>query len=155
LHQKTQFIARPGAIAALLRQPGWDRALARALRSQAEGTARLSDAIGSEAPPPDTAAARATEEMLDGYERSMSEEERKRVSFYFAVGTQNHDLRGLMIDGEASVLVSGFQASAGLVDLYYLMARTTWIESAADIDRLVPPPKGLLARVARMIRDLM
>jgi hypothetical protein len=155
LHQKTQFIARPGAIAALLRQPGWDRALARALRSQAEGTARLSDAIGSEAPPPDTAAARATEEMLDGYERSMNEEERKRVSFYFAVGTQNHDLRSLMIDGEASVLVSGFQASAGLVDLYYLMARTTWIESAADIDRLVPPPKGLLARVARMIRDLM
>jgi hypothetical protein len=60
-----------------------------------------------------------------------------------------------MLDGEATVIVSGFQASAGLVDLFYLMARTTWIEREADIDRLVPAPRGLLTRVAQLIRFAM
>jgi hypothetical protein len=35
------------------------------------------------------------------------------------------------------------------------MARTTWIERDSDIDRLVPAPRGLLARVAHLIRFAM
>jgi hypothetical protein len=53
------------------------------------------------------------------------------------------------------VIVSGFAASSGLVDLFYLMSRTTWISSNADIDRLMPPPRGLLARLAHLIRYAM
>ena len=155
LHQKTVFVARPGAIAALVRQPGWEDALARALRMQAEGTARLTDQIMTEAPRPDTVAARRTEDLLGRYERSLSEADRKRISFFFAIGNQNHDMRGLALDAEATVIVSGFKASAGLVDLFYLMARTTWIESNAEIDRLVPQPRGWLAKTARLIRDMM
>jgi hypothetical protein len=155
LHQKTQFIARPGAIAALVGQPGWEDALARALRMQAEETVRLSDAIGSESPPADRAVVRTTDMLLEGYERSLSDAERKRISFFLALGSMNHDPRGLMLDGEASVIVSGFQASAGLVDLFYLMARTTWVENDAEIDRLVPPFDGLFTRLARLMRDLM
>jgi phosphatidylserine/phosphatidylglycerophosphate/cardiolipin synthase-like enzyme len=152
LHQKTQLIARPGAIATLLRQPGWDQVLAQTLRDQAQATDRLADAIGAPIPPSDTAAARAADQRLQGYERSLSPSDRKRLSFYFALGSFNHDLRGQVLDGEASVVVSGFDASAGLVDLFYLMARTTWIDADADMDRLVPPPHGLLARLARLIK---
>jgi hypothetical protein len=152
LHQKTQLIARPGAISALLRQPGWDRVLAQTLRDQARASARLADAIGAPIPPADTAAARAADQRLQGYERSLSEADRKRLSFYFALGSFNHDLRGEVLDGEASVIVSGFDASAGLVDLFYLMARTTWIEQDSDLDRLVPPPSGWWARLGRLVR---
>jgi hypothetical protein len=155
LHQKTQFIARPGAIAALVGQPGWEVALARALRMQAEETVRLSDAIGSESPPADGAMVRTTDMLLEGYERSLSKDERKRISFFLTLGSLNHDPRGLMLDGEATVIVSGFQASAGLVDLFYLMARTTWVEKDSEIDRLVPPFDGLLSRLARLMRDIM
>jgi len=125
LHQKTQLIARPGAIAALVRQPGWENVLAQSMHDQARQTVRLADAIGAPLPPVDTAAARAADALLQGYERSLGEADRKRLSFYFSLGSQNHDPRGLMLDGEASVIVSGFDASAGLVDLFYLMARTT------------------------------
>jgi hypothetical protein len=59
------------------------------------------------------------------------------------------------MDGEAGILVSGFDASAGLVDLFYLMARTTWIEKSSDIDPLVPPPKWWIARLARILRPAM
>jgi len=154
LHQKTVFVARPGAIANLVHQPGWENALGEAIRVQAQETARLAEAIGT-AQRVDSAAARAADLLLQGFERSLSEAERKQITFYFSLGTQNHDLRGLMLDGETSVIVSGFQASSGLVDLFYLMARTTWIQSDSEIDRLVPKPRGLVARFARFLRSVM
>lgn len=155
LHQKTQIIARPGAIAALLRQPGWENVLAQTMRDQAQQTARLADAIGVPTPPTDTAAARAADARLQGYERSLSDADRKRLSFYFSVGSQNHDARGLMLDGEASVIVSGFDGSVGLVDLFYLMARSTWLDSEAQVDQFVPAPSHFMARLARVVRFVM
>jgi hypothetical protein len=147
LHQKTVFIARPGAIAALLRQPGWNEIFARAMRVQSRQSARFADQLGYVTPDVDSAAVRKADAMLLGYEAAMTADERKRVSFYFTVGTQNHDERGIMSDGEGALIVSGFDAAAGLVDLYYLMARTTWVEAPADVDRLVPPPSRFMSRI--------
>ena len=62
------------------------------------------------------------------------------------------DPRGLMSDGEAVLVVSGLHAAAGVVDLYYLMARSTWIDTQQELDQLVERPRGLMARLARMIR---
>ena len=78
--------------------------------------------------------------MMRGYEASIPEAERKRVSFYFAEGSHNMDQRGLMSDGEAMLIVSGPQASAGLVDLFYMMARTTWIDRPAELEQAAAAP---------------
>jgi hypothetical protein len=152
LHQKTQLIARPGAIAALVRQPGWDEVLARAMQVQSRQTARFADQLGWTTPDVDSSATRAADAIVRGYEQSLTEADRKAVSFYFSVGTQNQDPRGIMMDAEATLLVSGVHAAAGLVDLYYVMARSTWIESKPELDRLLPRPKGIMARLARAIR---
>ena len=103
----------------------------------------------------DSTALRNTDALLRGYEQSLSESDRKAVSFYFTLGSQNMDPRGLMSDGEASVVVSGLHAAAGVVDLYYLMARTTWIDTQQELDQLVPRPKGILARLAHLIRNTL
>ena len=145
-------MARPGAIAALVRQPGWDDVLADAMRVQSQQTATFADRLGDSAPALDTAATRRTDEMLRGYEASLPAAERKRMSFYFAEGSQNMDDRGMMSDGEAMVIVSGPQASAGLVDLFYMMARTTWIERQAELDRLLPPRAAIIHWFAYRIR---
>jgi phosphatidylserine/phosphatidylglycerophosphate/cardiolipin synthase-like enzyme len=155
LHQKTQLIARPGALAALARQPGWDEMLARTIRDQARASADLAETIGAPPAAVDTVVVRAAEQRLQGFQRSLTEAERRSLSFYLMVGSQNHDARGLMLDGEAGVLVSGFDASAGLVDLFFLMARTTWIDDDADIDRLVPAPSRFMAWLARRVRPAM
>jgi phosphatidylserine/phosphatidylglycerophosphate/cardiolipin synthase-like enzyme len=152
LHQKTQLVARPGAIAALLRQPVWEDILARSMRAQAEQTTKFADQLGWLTPTIDSAALRNTDALLRGYEQSISERDRKAVSFYFTLGSQNMDSRGLMSDGEATIIVSGLHAAAGVVDLYYLMARTTWIETQQELNLLVPRPNTFLARLARMIR---
>jgi phosphatidylserine/phosphatidylglycerophosphate/cardiolipin synthase-like enzyme len=155
LHQKTQLIARPGAIASLVRQPGWDETIARAMQVQSQQTAKLADQLGWTTPEVDSAATLVTDALIRGYERSLSEADRKAVSFYFSVGSQNQDPRGLMLDGEASVIVSGLHAAAGLVDLYYVMARSTWVRDKAELDRLVPAPGGITRMIARLIRNTL
>ena len=40
--------------------------------------------------------------------------------------------------------MSGPQASAGLVDLFYMMARTTWIERPADLEPLLPRQASII-----------
>ena len=152
LHQKTQLIARPGAIAALIRQPGWEDVLAASMQTQSQQTADFADQMEWTTPDIDSSATRRTDALIRGFESSLSEADRKAVSFYFSQGTQNHDPRGLMLDGEATVIVSGVHAAAGLVDLYYVMARSTWVTAKADLDRLLPRPGGLMGRIARWIR---
>lgn len=154
-HRKTQVIARAGAIAALLRQPGWDRILGDAMRTQAQQTATFAEQIGATQPAVDTAATRRADEMMKGFEASIPEAERKRVSFYFAEGSHNMDDRGLMSDGEAMLIVSGPQASAGLADLFYMMARTTWIDRPAELDKLLPPRMSIIHRFAYWIRAVL
>jgi hypothetical protein len=152
LHQKTQLIALPGALTTLLRQPGWADALARSFQSQQEQTSKFTEQLSYTTPEVDTTAMRANDALLMAYERSQPESERQRVSFYFSVGTQNMDDRGLASDGEASVIVSGYHAAAGVVDLYNVMARSRWVTTDAELDRYVPPPSSLMKRIANWIR---
>lgn len=152
LHHKTQLVARPGAIAAFVRQPGWENVLARAMETQSRQTSRLAEQLGYVTPDIETDATRATDALLLGYQRSVPEAERKRVSFYYTLGTQNMDPRGMMLDGEATLVVSGIPAASGLVDLYYQMARTTWVTTPAQLEALLPPPSGWMRRIAKLIR---
>jgi hypothetical protein len=152
LHQKTQLIALPGALTTLLRQPGWADALARSFQSQQEQTSKFTEQLSYTTPEVDTTAMRANDALLMAYERSQPESERQRVSFYFSVGTQNMDDRGLASDGEASVIVSGYHAAAGVVDLYNVMARSRWVTTDAELDQYVPPPSSLMKRIANWIR---
>lgn len=151
-HRKTQVVARPDAIQALLRQPGWDEMLAEAMRVQSRQTARFAEQLGGDRPAVDTVATNRADQMLRGYEASIPAAERARVSFYFAEGSHNMDDRGLASDGEATLIVSGPQASAGLVDLFHMMARTTWVGRRAELQQLLPQQGALIHRLARWIR---
>ncbi|HET7374060.1 MAG TPA: hypothetical protein VFJ20_11760 [Gemmatimonadaceae bacterium] len=148
LHQKSQLVARPGAIAALLRQPGWDDVLARATDAQSRQTAEFATQLGWTTPDIDSSATRSTDAMIRGYEQTLPEPERRRVSFYFSLGSQNEDPRGIASDGEAAVIVSGVQASAGVVDLFYLMARSQWIDTEQQLTALVPTKSRLMQWIA-------
>lgn len=154
LHAKTQLIARPGAVAAFVRQPGWEDALAGSLVSQERSTERFGEQLGYTTPESDETAMRTADALLRGYEQSLSEAERKRMSFYFTLGTQNQDPRGLMLDGEATLVVSGAPAAAGLVDLYYLMARSRWVSTQQELDELLPPPGRFMRWIGRLIRPV-
>jgi len=154
LHQKSQLITRPGAIAALVRQPGWDDILAQNVRVRAEQTARFAEQLGYATPDVDTTATRSTDAMLRGYERSLPEADRRRVSFYFSLGSQNQDDRGIVSDGETTLIVSGVAASAGLVDLYFLMARSTWITTEDELQSFNARGSSLMRRIVHRLANV-
>jgi hypothetical protein len=155
VHQKTQLVARPGSIQALLRQRGWAAAVAGALDAQADETSAITAQLDSPSPMIDTVSSRRPETIMGDFERRMRDADRRALGLYFTVGTQNQDPRGMALDGEATVVTSGFQAAAGVVDLYYLMARSTWIESKQALERLIPVKSSLMTRIARWIWPTM
>jgi len=122
------------------------------MQVQSQQTARFAEQLGYVAPDVEEAATRSADGLLRGFEASLPEAERKNVSFYFTLGNQNQDPRGMLLDAEATIVVSGFYGAAGLVDLYFLMARSTWITTQVELDRLLPPRRALTRRIARLIR---
>jgi hypothetical protein len=129
--------------------------LARTMEAQSRQTAKFADQLGYTTPEVDSSATRSTDAMMRGFEQALSASERKAVRFYFSLGTQNQDPRGLMLDAEATMIVSGLHAAAGVVDLYYLMARSTWIDTKQELDALVPRPGGIGALIARLVRPTL
>jgi hypothetical protein len=146
------LLARPGAIAALLQQPGWEDALASSLQSQARQASRFADQLGFTTPDVDTTASRATDALLRSYEQAVPESDRRRMSFYFSLGTQNQDSRGIVSDGESTMIVSGVQASVGLIDLFTLMARSEWVEDQPTLERYVKRPSAFMRWLAWKLR---
>jgi len=126
--------------------------LADAFVLHAEESARFAQQLGYTNPNVDTTATRRTDALLRGYEAGLPKADRRRTSFYFSLGTQNQDPRGIVSDAEATLVVSGVGASAGLVDLFYLMARSTWLTSEKDLDPFLRPRGQLLTRISRFAR---
>jgi hypothetical protein len=151
LHRKTQFVADSAALARLAARPEWREVaiqmyIARAQQAQRGTRTGLYDDTLS------TAAVAATETLVKAYLASRPPGDSARMSFYFTVGTQNQDPRGMLLDGEAVFVLSGLSAAVGLFDLFSLMARSTWIETEAEMDRLLPPYSKWQRRIGRFSR---
>jgi hypothetical protein len=71
---------------------------------------------------------------------------------YLSLGSQNQDPRGMMLDGEATVLVSGVGAVVALPDFYYMLARSTWITRLDQLRRFYPEVDTWRRRLGRFIR---
>lgn len=154
LHLKAQFVGDAGAIAALARQPHWPEVLRRALLARARRTSAPADLRDVAVTPASRAAVtQPTVSLLRDYDAARPAGQ--RGSLYFALGTQNHDPRGMMLDGEASVVVSGTHAAIALVDFYFLLARSTWITRPEELDRHIRPSEGWLRRLAYYIRFVL
>ena len=82
---------------------------------------------------------------------SLTPQERERVVYYLVVGSANEDYRSMLMDGEASVLLSGWSGVVGLMDFTLIMNLSVWIDDLEMLDALLPPPAGLQRSVARRV----
>lgn len=155
LHMKEQLVADEATLAELARQPQWPEILARLLIARARQTSADADPRGVASAVVAAGLAEPVEAMVKGFEATRTAEQRRAVSYYLALGTQNHDSRGLMLDGEATVIVSGPDAAAALVDFYFLMARSSWVTTLDELDAHLPPADGFIRRLARFIRFVL
>jgi len=151
LHRKTQFFADSAALARLTSRPEWRDVAIHTMIERAE-QARRGTTTGLYDDSLSTATVDAVVKLLNGYAASRPAADSARMTFYLTIGTQNEDPRGQLLDGEAVFVLSGMSAAVGLVDLYSLMARSTWIETQEELDKLIPPYKTWQRRLGRFAR---
>ncbi len=148
LHQKTQFLATRGAIDRLVQIPEWREIFLRVFATRIRQASAMRDSGGAEV------AARAYMgvgvAMVEKY-RAMLESANKDV-LYLTPGSQNQDPRGMLLDGEATVVTSGVGALVALPDFYYMLARSTWITRPEQLRRFYPKVDSFQRRVGRLIR---
>jgi len=151
LHRKTQFFADSAALVRLTSRPEWREIAIQTIIQRAE-QARRGTKTGLYDDTISTAAHEAVLKLLDAYFASRPSADSARMTFYLTIGTQNEDPRGQLLDGEAVYVLSGMSAAAGLVDLYTLLARSTWIDTQEELDKLIPPYKTWQRRLGRFAR---
>ncbi|HEX5818393.1 MAG TPA: hypothetical protein VFY20_05935, partial [Gemmatimonadales bacterium] len=137
LHLKAGFFASRDAWDLLIRRPEFTQVLeaylAQLLREQPDS---------SDVMVPAAALTEASAALVDAFRRSLSEEQRRTLIYYMMVGSANQDYRSMFMDGEATVLLSGWSGVVSLIDFALLMNLSVWIDDLEMLDALMPPPSG-------------
>ena len=148
LHQKTQFFATREAIARMVTLPEWRDIFLRVFATRIRQASAVRDTAGAEV------AARAYMgmglTMIEKYRAAVTQPSKDLL--YLSLGSQNQDPRGMWLDGEATLLVSGVGAVVAVPDFFYLLARSTWVTRLDQLRRFYPPVDNLRRRLGRVIR---
>jgi len=150
LHLKASFFASREAWDGLIRRPELTQVLQAyfgLVRSQAPDSADVREQA--------SALTEASEHMMRSFEASLTEAERGQLIYYLMVGSANQDYRSMFMDGEATVLLSGWSGVVSLIDFALLMSLSVWIDDLEMLDALMPPPSGFQRGTARWLRPLM
>ena len=154
LHLKGELFATREAWNRVLGHPRF----AAAMRSFALNLAR-STAPGTDGAAKVRAMAQELSRMISPVMSDVLEqlppERRAGIVWYLMVGSANQNNRSLMLDGEASVLLSGGSALQGLMDFIVLLGLCTWLESPEQLDQFIPPPGSFHRLIGRWIRVLI
>ncbi|MFI5210489.1 MAG: hypothetical protein ACHQ2E_08595, partial [Gemmatimonadales bacterium] len=102
-----------------------------------------------------TALSTTSQRLFESFDAQLSVGERERVIYYLLVGSANEDYRSMFMDGEASVLLSGWFGVVGLLDFTLLLNLSVWVDDLNLLDALLPPPSGIQRSVARQIKPLL
>ena len=150
LHLKASFFASRDAWDLLIRRPELTLVLqaylAQVLRQAPDSIDVRAAAAGL---------TEASEAMMASFQASLTDEQRRQLVYYLLVGSANQDYRSMFMDGEASVLLSGWSGVVSLIDFALLMNLSVWIDDLEMLDALMPPPSGFQRGAARWLRPLM
>ena len=153
LHFKSQFFGSPESIETLIPRPEWLPVIREFSESMLEQAASGDQYVDVK-----TARAAMEEDLEVLGERwwaDLSPRERERVIQYLLTGSQNQDYRGKIMDGEVTFVVSHMGAILGYIDFVSLMGQTTWVETAEEMEPLLPTQSDRWRRIGRFIRNAL
>ncbi len=150
LHSKAQFFTSSQGWEKLLVKPGWAEVIRLYILQETEHT-RNEQAYYDVKKAANDLIKTATPMILDFYS-ALTPEEQDQAVYYLTVGSQNEDYRGVMLDGEALFVVSGFGSLYGLIDFASIMGLCDWMDSIEQLNKVIPPPEEWGRRLARAIK---
>lgn len=145
LHQKVQFMATRESWRAISSSPEWPSFMAAYLRYREASYV------------PDLESDKATEfadSLVQIAERLLARiRSEPRAATFAMVGSQNQDYRGMFMDGEIDVLLTGPESLVPMLDIVFMIGTVTWIDDQATLDRLLPPVGEFMRRIGRVAKD--
>jgi hypothetical protein len=96
-------------------------------------------------------------EAFDRYLTTLPPEERNTVLFMMTIGSQNQDRRGMLLDGEVLLTVTGYDCLVALTDFLFILGSAAWPEDIAEFQEVFPEQEspGFLRRLYKLIQDLI
>jgi hypothetical protein len=145
LHQKVQFLATRESWRAISASAEWPHFMAAYLRY------REASYVPEREPEKATELADSLVQIAERlFARNRGE---PRAASFAMVGSQNQDYRGMFMDGEVDVLLTGPESLVPMLDLVFMVGTVTWIDDQATLDRLLPPVGEFMRRIARVAKD--
>jgi len=152
MHLKANLLASKSAWDKLITRPEWADVLYWTITYAAE--LKIVAARG-EFPDARTVPTQLTEAanlLLENYVKSLTPTEREELILYLTVGSVNMDYRSMVMDGEAMIVISGWEVLKGMIDFIVLAGQCEWPESPQDLDRWLPPAGGFTRSVAGLMK---
>ena len=153
LHYKVSLFTS-GPVHKLMLVPGWENVIRGYLEYRLKFLRREEHEYIDMTDTPEELR-KAFRETVLSFLNELSEEELQQAMAFLIVGSQNHNYRSLITDGEMGCLVSGISALTPLLDMFFMAGLTTWVEDLDDLERLLPEQSGFLRWVGRYIRKVM
>jgi hypothetical protein len=148
MHRKMQIFATRRALRTLMDFPEAVESIRRDLTGRARATADPVSVLQQEDP------LELSRPVLEALSKTPPPGTENAV-YYLTVGSKNQNPRSAFLDGETSLVVAGPWALFGYSDFIFLLADTTWVESEAELTKLLPVEAEKARAFARKLRMVL
>jgi len=90
-------------------------------------------------------------ELAQNFVSSLNNEEKQHAMAYLTIGSQNHNYRSLIMDGEVGLVVANGASLQVLLDMFFLSSITTWIDDLDTLNKYLPGYSGFKRSFSRYI----
>jgi hypothetical protein len=82
---------------------------------------------------------------------------RRTVPFMMAIGSRKQDRRGMLLDGEVLLAVTGYDCPVALTDFLLILGSATRPDNTKEFTEVFPEQRspGFLRRTYKLIHDLI
>jgi hypothetical protein len=148
LHMKINFFLS-NEVKALMKQPGWEEFLRAYLMYREKFTILEKQFMSVQDVPEDLR--EMAHEILLRFQNSLNYEEQAHAMGYLTIGSQNHNYRSLIMDGEVALVVANRAALNVLMDMFFLSGITTWVDDMETLEQYLPAYEGFTRSFSRYL----
>jgi hypothetical protein len=148
MHRKMQIFATRRALRTLMGFPEAVESIRNDLTRRASATADPVAVLQEEDP------LELSQPVLEALSKTPPPGTENAV-YYLTVGSKNQNPRSAFLDGETSLVVAGPWALFGYSDFIFLLADTTWVETEAELTKLLPVEAEKARAFARKLRMVL
>ncbi|GAK50600.1 hypothetical protein U14_01833 [Candidatus Moduliflexus flocculans] len=148
LHMKINFFLSDDA-KILMNQPGWEELFRTYLQYREKFLINKGHYTDVKDVPENLR--EAANDLAQHFVSSLTDAQKQQAMAYLTIGSQNHNYRSLIMDGEVGLVVANRASLQVLLDMFFLSGITTWIDDMETLNKYLPTYSGIKRSISRYI----